>query len=581
MSQLRKRRISSSPENTEDSSPKHSKIGKRWKGGTSTEFQQDLLEEMGVSMLPETSEEDKGIEAFASSSEENENIDSHRKKSVKKKKKKREPFKFLGPKPNETQSINGCLNNNPLPAEKLKVTKIEDAGGNEKENGSSDVVSEPELERYVAPVEKEELQGYCFTENCSDSTTKENSRNLKWEKLKPVNCKIRNSKIIYQNEVTMIENDSKAEKERSKSKVDQGRKSRGERKVNDEDDGDFFLCRRSRVDSVAGEDQFEKLSDEVILGIFKWLPKKTLVRCTLVCKRFLRLAYDEALWARMDLGGRNLPTKAVGYIVTRGFRILRLAQAALPDPVYCPKTTPLPDDFVSKLQYLDLSMASISGNGLSTLLNFCRNLKKLSVENCHVNTASAAAISRNSELEVLNLTMCTGLIPSSIDAILTNCRRLQSLNISWTMLSTASLDVIACKIPSRLERLNISGCRKHLTDQHVLEIFCRCDNLIELDVSDSIELTNEVIYFIVKYVKTIEYLSFSRCYSISTSSFMMLKNVESLMYLDVFGLMKEEELNELKNELADVAINQFPFSSVARPTVGLRRTSIWGLRVRD
>ena len=54
----------------------------------------------------------------------------------------------------------------------------------------------------------------------------------------------------------------------------------------------------------------------------------------------------------------------------------------------------------------------------------------------------------------------------------------------------------------------------------VIEIFHRCENLIELDVSDSIELTDQVINFIVKYVKRIEYLSFSRCYSINTTSFL-------------------------------------------------------------
>lgn len=76
-------------------------------------------------------------------------------------------------------------------------------------------------------------------------------------------------------------------------------------------------------------DHFNKLSDEVILSILSWLPKKSLVTCALVCKRFLRLVYDEALWTRMDLGGRNLPPKSVGHIVSRGFRILRLAQAAV------------------------------------------------------------------------------------------------------------------------------------------------------------------------------------------------------------------------------------------------------------
>lgn len=95
----------------------------------------------------------------------------------------------------------------------------------------------------------------------------------------------------------------------------------------------------------------------------------------------------------------------------------------LPDPVYCPKTTILPQDFDCKLQYLDLSMASISVNGLATFLNFCKHLKKLSLENCQLNNDCSAAIAQNTELEVLNLAMCLGLTTSGIEAILTNCRK--------------------------------------------------------------------------------------------------------------------------------------------------------------
>lgn len=60
-----------------------------------------------------------------------------------------------------------------------------------------------------------------------------------------------------------------------------------------------------------------------------------------------------------------------------------------------------------------------------------------------------------------------------------------------------------------------------------------------------------------------------------------LSSVSSLMYLDVFNLMSEQSLANLQDNLPEVDVNKFLFSSVARPTVGIRRTSIWGLRVRD
>lgn len=40
----------------------------------------------------------------------------------------------------------------------------------------------------------------------------------------------------------------------------------------------FNLYRRKRKPSIVGEDKFNKLSDEIILMILKWLPKKCLVR---------------------------------------------------------------------------------------------------------------------------------------------------------------------------------------------------------------------------------------------------------------------------------------------------------------
>ena len=54
-----------------------------------------------------------------------------------------------------------------------------------------------------------------------------------------------------------------------------------------------------------------------------------------------------------------------------------------------------------------------------------------------------------------------------------------------------------------------------------------------------------------------------------------------LMYLDIFGILTEPALVALKENLAKIKVNKYLFSSVARPTVGIRRTSIWGQRVRD
>lgn len=57
--------------------------------------------------------------------------------------------------------------------------------------------------------------------------------------------------------------------------------------------------------------------------------------------------------------------------------------------------------------------------------------------------------------------------------------------------------------------------------------------------------------------------------------------LESLQFLDIFGVLSEQALTILSSKFPDVGINKFKHSAVARPTVGSRRTSIWGLRTRD
>ncbi|CAG5104254.1 Similar to SKP2: S-phase kinase-associated protein 2 (Homo sapiens) [Cotesia congregata] len=279
--------------------------------------------------------------------------------------------------------------------------------------------------------------------------------------------------------------------------------------LNTSDADQYYLFRRKKRPSIVGEDEFNKLSDEMVLMIFKWLPKKCLVRSMSVCRRWCQIARDEALWTRLDLSSKVLAEGTLGHILPRGVQILRLAQAELSSPLFSPGSLVLCEDYSSKLQYLDLSMAVISPDGLTDLIDNCRLLKKLSLEKCTLNQASCEAISKNNDINTLNLTMCE-----------------------------------------------------------------------ELDLSDCTLLTIISVQSILSLSK-LEHLSLSRCYSISPSSYVRLAYMPSLSFLDVFGLMSEPMFKNLQNNSSGTEINKFLYSSIARPTVGVRRTSIWGLRVRD
>ncbi|XP_055587796.1 S-phase kinase-associated protein 2 isoform X2 [Uranotaenia lowii] len=345
--------------------------------------------------------------------------------------------------------------------------------------------------------------------------------------------------------------------------------------VNDER---FFLYRKRSTKHNTGEDFFSRLSDEMILQIFRWLPKKALLRCSQVSKRLNRVSRDETLWTRLDLSCKALREGALGHVLNRGTVILRLAQAHVTDPIFLPCN--VEPTFESKVQFLDLSMCSIDRQTLQELLSCCRSLRKLSLENVPIDGGCCQEIADNENLEALNLTMAEGLDAFSLTLLLKKLTKLHSLNISWTSLSRQAVEAVVNHVTPNLLRLNIAGCRSTLTDAALDKLIVRCPGLLELDLSDCTQLTSECIGMVCK-LRKLEYLSLSRCYNIHVTAYLQLSELHSLLFLDVFGLLSEQAIVMLQTSFPGVGINKFMHSSVARPTVGTRRTSIWGLRTRD
>lgn len=111
-------------------------------------------------------------------------------------------------------------------------------------------------------------------------------------------------------------------------------------------------------------------------------------------------------------------------------------------------------------------------------------------------------------------------------------------------------------------------------------IASRCPKLIELDISDSQEVQEKSIEHFLR-LTYLQHLGLSRCYGILPVHYQSLASHKSLKYLDLFSLFKENSLRSLSLNLPGIEINKFPFSAIARPTVGNKRSSIWLQRVRD
>jgi hypothetical protein len=223
-----------------------------------------------------------------------------------------------------------------------------------------------------------------------------------------------------------------------------------------------------KIDSVETPDErpnyFNHISDEILLHIFSYLPKKALNRIAMVNYRFSRVSKDESLWVRLDLGGKYVRAGAIGDVISRGIEILRLSQAKIQAPIFDDSWIST-EEFQSKLAYLDLSMTTLEPHFLAQLLSTCRKLKKLSLEATEVDDAVCLQISKNKNLEVLNLSMAEGLTKAGVEYLVTQLKCLFALNISWTHLDLESVTILVENLTAMMLRLNIAGCRNSLLDK--------------------------------------------------------------------------------------------------------------------
>ncbi|ELU03262.1 hypothetical protein CAPTEDRAFT_136445, partial [Capitella teleta] len=295
-------------------------------------------------------------------------------------------------------------------------------------------------------------------------------------------------------------------------------------------------------------DFWETLSDEMALCVFRWLSKSMLVRCARVCKRFYRLSLDETLWRRIDLSNKTLRPGVVGTVLDRGAAVVRFAKTEVAHPNSSFNQYPR----LSKLQYLDLSMAVVSPQGLEEILATCQLLRKLSLENCHINDSVCGYIGQNRNLEVLNLCMCEGLTENGLVPICNNLQSLDALNVGWTEMSRGAVVYLVICLPQCLTKLNLSGCRETLLDEDVEQLCGSCPGLKELDLSDCTLLTHAAVDFIRTQLGSLEYIALSRCYHIMPSCLPLFSNLKSLLALDVFGMLKEAVLLQLKEVMPGI-----------------------------
>uniref|UniRef100_A0A8C6NIG4 S-phase kinase-associated protein 2 n=2 Tax=Nothobranchius TaxID=28779 RepID=A0A8C6NIG4_NOTFU len=335
-------------------------------------------------------------------------------------------------------------------------------------------------------------------------------------------------------------------------------------------ENEFVLARRSRRRKSVSLDH---LPEELLLRIYSCLPLHDLLRISGVSRRWQRLASDESLWYSVDLEGLTHVGPALQQVLRTGVRRLRCPRPGLGSG---PSSSPL------QIVELDLSSSIIPTSTLQNILGRCRLLHHLSLEGLQLsNSIIRSDLYRNSNLLQLNLSGCSGFSSAALTELLQSCCRLEQLNVSWCSFSSDHVKSVVGHLSPTVSALNLSGYRESLTLDDVKVLVDRCPHIQTLDLSDGTLLTANS-FPVLRQLRKLLHLSLSRCYHIHLAALSDLeKLIPSLRFLDIFGLVQENQLLSLKEELPHISINSRPFSAVARPTPASRPDrSMWGRTCR-
>ncbi|KAK0154125.1 S-phase kinase-associated protein 2 [Merluccius polli] len=332
----------------------------------------------------------------------------------------------------------------------------------------------------------------------------------------------------------------------------------------------FVLSRRSRRRKETSSGlSWDHLPDELILRILFCLPLSNLLRTSLVCKRWRRLAFDESLWHSVDLDGVTNMAAALELLLTAGVRRLR-----------CPRTF-IQDLHPVHVVQMDLSNCNISAETLEVMLSRCSALTHLSLEGLELSDRILHHLSQNPEMIELNMGGCAGFSPEPLGRMLQSFSKLERLNISWCEFSLDHVKAVVGNLSSSITELNLSGYRENFAQEDLEVLVERCPDIVTLDISDSVFLRTTCIPTL-QQLMNLKHLSLSRCYQIYAAALGDVgEKFTALRLLDAFGLIPDPRVFSKTYEIKHIAVNTRAISMIARPTPVLTDVhSMWDYRCR-
>eukprot|EP00128_Syssomonas_multiformis_P000635 Colp12_sorted_trinity150504_noHs@21399 len=300
-----------------------------------------------------------------------------------------------------------------------------------------------------------------------------------------------------------------------------------------------------------------RLSDEILLAIFKLLKRKHHVICAQVCKEWRRIAYDPSLWRAIQVN--NWKT-SFPYLQA----VLEQRPPELLQLVHCkvePKSCRTRGTCVfSTIKVIDLSSTTIHATDLSLLAKCTPKAVRVNLQWCNTNfkrfVDCLCIYDTWHELLELSLKMCILEDPKDLVTLIRMCPKLKKLSIEWLnhgkTVGDPELKQIAELCPY-LEDVNVSGCAK-LTDNALVNFAKSCPKLKALDLSDCIQLTDKAMHALRTHCQDLQSISINRCGLVTPAAILPLARLPKLTTLNVIGCYSLN-LPQLKAQFPNLKIN--------------------------
>uniref|UniRef100_A0A6A7G4H0 F-box/LRR-repeat protein 7 n=3 Tax=Hirondellea gigas TaxID=1518452 RepID=A0A6A7G4H0_9CRUS len=274
---------------------------------------------------------------------------------------------------------------------------------------------------------------------------------------------------------------------------------------------------------------FEKLTDDLIVKIFSFLPTTSLCMLSRVCRRWYLIAWEPSLWTSISISGDAVHADRALKQITRLLSRDNNAGCVQIDKVSLNGCSRLSDRGLSligrrcpELRHLELKgCVNVTNVGVFELVTQCVNLEHLDLTGCQqitcihlsqqgcIESVDSLLHSRQLYLQYLDLTDCFGLRDQGLHVIVRNCPQLLHLYLRRCI---------------------------NITDVGIKYVASYCQVVREVSISDCVRVTDFGMYELAKLGPNLRYLSVAKCDQISDVGIKQIaRHCYKLRYLNVRG----------------------------------------------